>query len=112
MEAQRVSLAIGDLNAMDERAFVAAFGRLFEHSPWVAEGAWRRRPFASVGDLGAAFEAALREAPPEHTKDSILASGTARLAHPPARERDDALGEVVKIARLRLGDVTTHAEAE
>jgi OHCU decarboxylase len=169
---QETRRALGDVNAMDEQAFVAAFGGLFEHSPWVAEGAWRRRPFASVAELEAAFGAALREAPlerklallrahpelagreaaageltassereqggagldrlsagelealrrlnadyrecfgfpfivcvREHTKDSILASGAARLAHPVARERDVALGEVLKIARLRLEDV-------
>jgi OHCU decarboxylase len=38
----------------------------------------------------------------EHTVESLLAAGAARLAHPPARERDVALHEVVKIARLRL----------
>jgi OHCU decarboxylase len=38
----------------------------------------------------------------EHTVESLLAAGAARLAHPPARERDVALHEVIKIARLRL----------
>jgi OHCU decarboxylase len=163
-----VSLSLSDVNAMDAEEFVGAFGGMFEHSPWVADEAWRRRPFVSTADLQAAFAAALREAPPErrlallrahpelagrealtassareqgsagldrlsaeelaalrrlnadyrerfgfpfivcvreHTKDSILASGHARLAHPPARERDVALGEVVKIAGLRLEDL-------
>jgi chitin deacetylase len=27
-------------SAMDRAAFVAAFGGIFEHSPWIAEGAW------------------------------------------------------------------------
>jgi len=39
------------LNAMDRDAFVAACGGLFEHSPWIAERAWPKRPFASLSDL-------------------------------------------------------------
>jgi xanthine dehydrogenase D subunit len=147
-------------------------GALFEHSPWVAETAWRRRPFASVAELHAALEAAMREAPRErqldlirahpelagreaeegaltressseqasagldrltadelealrrlnrdyrerfafplivcvreHTKDSILAWGAARLEHSREQEIEIALGEISKIARLRLADL-------
>jgi OHCU decarboxylase len=147
-------------------------GGLFEHSPWVAEEAWRRGPFDSVAELHAALEAAMREAPRErqldlirahpelagreakegtltressheqssagldrltpdelealkrlnrdyrerfgfpmivcvreHTKDSILAWGTDRLEHTREQEIDIALGEITKIARLRLADV-------
>jgi OHCU decarboxylase len=165
-------LTLADVNALDEAAFVAAFGSLFEHSPWVAEGAWRRRPFASVADLHGAFEAALREAPRErqlavirahpelagreaeegeltaesareqasagldrlsadqvralhelnaayrerfgfplvvcvreHTFASIVAFGEARLGHDEDEEVAIALGEVAKIAHLRLEDV-------
>jgi OHCU decarboxylase len=36
---------------MDRAEFVAAVGPAFEHSPWIAERAWNRRPFASVADL-------------------------------------------------------------
>lgn len=35
----------------DKQAFVARFGAVFEHSPWVAERVWERRPFASVDAL-------------------------------------------------------------
>jgi OHCU decarboxylase len=31
----------------DREEFVARFGGVFEHSPWVAERAWEGRPFAS-----------------------------------------------------------------
>jgi OHCU decarboxylase len=152
----------------DEEAFVARYGALFEHSPWVAREAFQ----CQEDDLGAAFEAALREAPRdkqlavvqahpelagreaeagelteasaseqaragldrltadeladwrslnadyrerfgfplvvcvrEHTKDSILAWGRERLHHTPEEELDIAVGEVVKIARLRLEDM-------
>jgi len=35
----------------DQQAFVARFGGVFEHSPWVAERAWAKRPFASPDAL-------------------------------------------------------------
>ena len=151
-------------------------GALFEHSPWVAEAAWRRRPFRTVAELEAALETAMREAPRErqlellrahpelagreaqeraltrestheqasvgldrlsanelealrrlnrsyrerfgfplivcvreHTKDSIIAWGAARLEHSREHELDIALGEVTKIARLRLADLLGEA---
>jgi 2-oxo-4-hydroxy-4-carboxy-5-ureidoimidazoline decarboxylase len=44
-------MTIGELNALDRLAFVGVAGGVFEHSPWVAERAWRRRPFSNVGEL-------------------------------------------------------------
>jgi 2-oxo-4-hydroxy-4-carboxy-5-ureidoimidazoline decarboxylase len=35
--------------------FVERFGQVFEHSPWVVERAWERRPFADLNALHAAF---------------------------------------------------------
>jgi OHCU decarboxylase len=160
LEGAGVSLSLADL------------GTLFEHSPWVAEEAWRRGPFDSAAELHSALEAAMREAPRarqlalinahpelagreaqegtltressseqasaglnrltvaelealrrlnrdyrerfgfplivcvrEHTKDSILAWGTARLEHSREQEIEIALGEIAKIARLRLADL-------
>ncbi len=151
---------------------LAELGGLFEHSRWVAETAWDRRPFHTVDELEAALEAAMREAPPErqlglirahpelagreaderrltressdeqsaagldrltpaelqalrdlncryrerfgfplivcvreHTKESILSWGTARLEHSHEQEIEIALGEIAKIARLRLADL-------
>jgi OHCU decarboxylase len=170
--AQAPALTVERLSAMGEDAFAAALGGVFEHSPWVARAAWRRRPFASVGALHGALEAALREAPRErqlalirahpelagrgaragelteestreqamagldrlspaelralerlngdyrerfgfplvvcvreHTKDSILAWAHERLAHGRDEEIETALGEIAKIARLRLDDL-------
>ena len=45
----------------------------------------------------------------EHTKDSIIAWGTARLEHSREQEIDVALGEITKIARLRLADLLEDA---
>lgn len=165
-------LDLAGVNALSQDAFVSRFGALFEHSPWVAGAAWRRRPFSSVADLHGAFEAAMREAPRErqlalirahpelggreasehelteassreqasagldrpsapelqalrrvnrdyrecfgfplivcvreHTRESILAWGRARLEHSREEEVQNALTEVAKIAHLRLQDL-------
>jgi OHCU decarboxylase len=39
------------LNGLDQKQFVAICGGSFEHSPWIAERAWKSRPFSSIGDL-------------------------------------------------------------
>jgi 2-oxo-4-hydroxy-4-carboxy-5-ureidoimidazoline decarboxylase len=48
-------MTLADLNAADQGRFVEALGWVFEHSPWVAERAWSRRPFASSADLHGAM---------------------------------------------------------
>jgi OHCU decarboxylase len=48
-----------------EEAFVARYGALFEHAPWVARSAWARGPFTGVDDLHAALVAVVQEAPRE-----------------------------------------------
>ncbi|WP_119274936.1 2-oxo-4-hydroxy-4-carboxy-5-ureidoimidazoline decarboxylase [Taklimakanibacter deserti] len=56
---------LGDINVMTRQAFVAGFGDVAEHSPWVAEQAWEKRPYADRDALIEAFAQALREAPRE-----------------------------------------------
>jgi OHCU decarboxylase len=56
-------ITLADVNAMPRESFVAQFGDVAEHSPWVAETAAGVRPFASRENMIAAFEAALRSAP-------------------------------------------------
>jgi 2-oxo-4-hydroxy-4-carboxy-5-ureidoimidazoline decarboxylase len=46
-------------------AFLAAFGHLYEYSPWVAERAWAKAPFADAEALKAAFQTAIAEATAE-----------------------------------------------
>ena len=50
------------INALDRDDFVAEFGSTFEHSPWVAEGAWAVRPFASIDHLHGAMIGVVRSA--------------------------------------------------
>jgi len=56
-------MQIADIDALDRDGFVATLGGIFEHSSWIAEAAWARRPFASVDALHAAMVAVMREAP-------------------------------------------------
>ena len=48
-------MTIAELNAMDRAAFVEAVGWVFEHSPWVAERVWTKRPFPSLQTLHGAM---------------------------------------------------------
>jgi 2-oxo-4-hydroxy-4-carboxy-5-ureidoimidazoline decarboxylase len=156
----------------DRDAFVARYGGLFEHSPWVAEAAWEDGPFdgdeAALAAMVAAVERAPRErqlalirAHPdlagraaiageltadsareqaaagldrltpdeyeaftrtnaayrerhgfpfvicarEHDKTSILAAAAERRDHDTETEVGVALGEIAKIARLRMEDL-------
>jgi len=50
------------IDAADRAAFVARFEHLFEHSPWVVERAWEKRPFADAEALHNAFMATVHEA--------------------------------------------------
>ena len=54
------------LNRLDHPAWLARFGAIFEHSPWVAEGAWHRKerfgPFASADELHRAMMRTVAEA--------------------------------------------------
>lgn len=58
-----MALALATVNALAPADFVARFGDVAEHSPWVAERAGACRPFASREAMIAAFEAAVAEAP-------------------------------------------------
>ena len=58
-----MALTFTQINAMPQAEFVAVFGGLFEHSPWVAENAWAARPFKDAADLHAKMAAAMHAAP-------------------------------------------------
>ena len=48
-------MTLGQLNSISRDEFVRIVGPLFEHSPWIAEATWAKRPFASVEALHAAL---------------------------------------------------------
>jgi 2-oxo-4-hydroxy-4-carboxy-5-ureidoimidazoline decarboxylase len=79
--------SIAALNTADRATFVAAAGFAFEDSPWIAEAAWERRPFASLDELHAAMVAVVDVAP-EDRRVALIA------AHP------DLAGRVAREGRL------------
>src|SRR5215475_8702311 len=162
-------VALAELNAADEAAFMAALGDVYEHAPWVAQAASKQRPFPTLADLHKAMMEAVRAAPPEqqlalikghpdlagkaaragtmtvdskaeqasaglerlaeaefaqfhrlndayrekfgmpfiicvqrHSKDSILQQFERRLQNTISAETETALGEIFRIAALRL----------
>lgn len=64
-------MTLADVNGFDKERFVEALGFVFEHSPWVAERAWRQRPFATLDDLHAAMVAEVAAAT-EHEQLALL----------------------------------------
>ena len=86
------------INAMDSAAFVQKFGGIFEKSPWVAEKAYDKRPFASIDDMHSAMVRVVKEAP--------LPSQLALLqAHP------DLAGKEAQAGAMTASSVTEQASA-
>lgn len=46
-----MNLTLEDINSISIREYIREFGTLFEHSPWVAEAAFRKRPFTSLEQM-------------------------------------------------------------
>lgn len=89
---------IAAVNEMDRGAFVAQFGGVFEHSPWVAECAWERRPFYDRDALHAVMAACVREAEPARQMALIR-------AHP------DLVGRAAREGRLGAASTAEQAGA-
>jgi len=104
-----MTFGLDRLNAMPQAEFRAALGEVFEHSPWVAERAWPRRPFASVDALHAAMVAAVRAAGPEEQLALIR-------AHPELAGREAADGTLTADSTSEQGRLgftaLTRAELE
>lgn len=75
------------LNEIDQAGFVAICGPLFEHSPWIAERTYARRPFASLEALLAALAQTVAHA----SRDEQIAL---IAAHP------DLVGRLAREGRL------------
>src|SRR5580658_1398062 len=46
-----MTLTLSRLNELNGAEFVSIVGPVFEHSPWIAEMTWLKRPFASLEEL-------------------------------------------------------------
>jgi OHCU decarboxylase len=76
-----------DAPAPDRDAFVARYGGVFEDSPWIAERAYDRGPFASTEALHRAMVAVVEDAPREARVALIR-------AHPELAGRAASAGEL------------------
>jgi OHCU decarboxylase len=91
-------MKLAALNGMSGAEFTAALGAVFEHSPWVAEAAWPKAPFASIDALHAAMIAAARSAPAERQLALIR-------AHP------DLAGRAARTGEMTASSVDEQASA-
>jgi OHCU decarboxylase len=89
---------LSSLNGFDRGRFVAVCGPLFEHSPWIAERTWPRRPFASVDALHAALVEAMYSAT-EAEQIKLIS------AHP------DLVGRLARQGRLTAESTTEQSAA-
>jgi 2-oxo-4-hydroxy-4-carboxy-5-ureidoimidazoline decarboxylase len=91
-------MSLAELNALKPDEFVRVVGPVFEHSPWIAEAAWRNRPFASLENLHRALC--------ETVKNAGEAKQLALIrAHP------DLAGRAALIGSLTRESSTEQAEA-
>ncbi len=73
------AISLDELNVADQRAFVEALGNIYEHAPWVAEAAARKRPFRTLAALTEALQEAVQAAP--EAQQRVLIAGHPDLAH-------------------------------
>ena len=85
-------LTCDQVNAMPREAFVAAFGDVAEHAPWVAERAAEGRPYAGREALIVAFQSAIGAA----SQDRRLAL---LRAHPDLAGKAALAGELAEESR-------------
>ncbi len=87
-------MTLDQINALERPAFVKCLGGIVEHSPWIADAAWEKRPFDSVDALHTVMVAALMRAPVE---TQLMVT----RMHP----------ELAGMAAIR-GEVTSHSKHE
>lgn len=86
------------LNTLDRDEFVAVCGPFFEHSPWIAEQTWPRRPFRTRNDLHSAMCMTLAHGTPQQKLLLIQ-------AHP------DLVGRLARENKLTLESTSEQAAA-
>jgi OHCU decarboxylase len=67
------STSLTDLNSANQEVFATLLDGIFEHSPWVAEGAYGRRPFESLEALHQTMVSVVSESGTERQLDLIRA---------------------------------------
>ena len=81
---QDMTATLEQLNRVSKPEFVRVLGEVYENSPWVAERAFARRPFANAGALFEAMAAAVASASEEEKLELVRShpdlAGRAALA--------------------------------
>ena len=77
-------LTLAAINAMSAAEFSTVFGKVYEHSGWIAERAFASRPFASRRALHSALQAVVQDA--EQTEQLALLRAHPELAGRQAQE--------------------------
>jgi 2-oxo-4-hydroxy-4-carboxy-5-ureidoimidazoline decarboxylase len=90
--------SLDELNAADERSFVSALSNIYEHAPWVAEAAARKRPFRTLAALADTMQQAVKQASGERQHMLIL-------GHP------DLANKAVRLDMLTLDSRTEQTSA-
>jgi len=101
---------LDDINRYTPRQFSAAFGAVYEHSPWIAERAFARRPFASRLELQLALYGVVQGASDDEKVALIR-------AHPELAGREARAGTLTaesagEQAAAGLGTLTAEEAAE
>ena len=68
-----VGITVEEASNFSREEFVARFGGVYEHSPWIAEVAWCERPFHDLTELHGAMESAVKAASDERKMELIRA---------------------------------------
>ncbi|MGB9204174.1 MAG: 2-oxo-4-hydroxy-4-carboxy-5-ureidoimidazoline decarboxylase [Terriglobales bacterium] len=109
------------LSRLDQSSFISVLGDIFEHSPWVAEGAWPFRPFADADALHKRMVEVVRNASRRAQHDLICAhpdlAGKAAIAGEitDASKREQAgsgLGSLTKDEFVRFQELNTAYKAK
>jgi 2-oxo-4-hydroxy-4-carboxy-5-ureidoimidazoline decarboxylase len=100
-----VPISLSEINLLDQTAFVATLGWIFEDSPWVAQRAWASRPFPDPQSLLHAMRQQVLYASREEQLKLLL-------AHPDlgtrARMSDASVGEQAGAGLDRLSPEEFH----
>jgi 2-oxo-4-hydroxy-4-carboxy-5-ureidoimidazoline decarboxylase len=79
------TMTLTELSALPQPEFTRELGSIFEHSPWIPQRAWAKRPFADVDALHKAMVQVVRDADPAEQLALIT-------AHPELAGKEAAAG--------------------
>jgi 2-oxo-4-hydroxy-4-carboxy--5-ureidoimidazoline (OHCU) decarboxylase len=68
-------VTLAEINGCDKGRFVLALGGIFDGGAWVAERAWRKRPFLSFDDLSTKLIQEVQSASPDQQLALLHSAG-------------------------------------